>query len=215
MENAYFINTPLYGDLFIEEVLFSYDNIPIIFTCKNKNIRCICVCDDIIKNQSWIITKVNSKVLLDVLHDNISVCKAFELSDDMTTIAERIDGKIKYVTKLYKDIDPMELPDPDEKLEMEEELFSYITLIEFENLCLNLFIDTKEENEYSFTYNIEHTVTVSTASEIFDTLNYPESINYLENVSINYHLQDDVCSFEPIEHSKNALESDINLLNAA
>ncbi|MCD7996352.1 MAG: hypothetical protein LUH21_03865 [Clostridiales bacterium] len=215
MGNAYFINTPLYGDLFLEEILFSYDNIPIVFTCTNEsNIRCICVCDDIIENQSWIITKVDSKVLLDVLHDKISICKAFELSTDKTTIAEKVDGRIIYILKSYEEIDPMELPDPDEKLEMEDELNSYIAAIEFENFCLSLFVDTKEKESYSFTFNIKSTTTVSTSTKISDTLKCLDEFIRSDNIEIDYSPKEDY-NFEPVELSKNALDSDVNLLNAA
>lgn len=217
MKEAYFTNTPLYGDLFLEEVLFPYDNIPIIFTCKTKdNIRCICVCDDIIENQSWIITRISSEVLLAVLYDKISICKAFEISDDNTIIAELVDGEIKYLTKPYKKIDPMELPDPDEKLDMQDELYSFIKLIEFENLHLklDLIIDSKEECNYSYSFNFKSDSNSLDTSNILDTLSCYETISNFCKVSIDY-IPTELDDFVTTAAKKNEIGSDINLLNAA
>lgn len=55
---VYFNNVPQIRDLFLEQVLFSYDYEPIVFTCKdNKLNRYLCICDDIIESRSWIVTE--------------------------------------------------------------------------------------------------------------------------------------------------------------
>ena len=45
----YFKNVPQYGDLEIEKVLFLFDNIPMIFVCRDDKKRYfLCQCVDVI-----------------------------------------------------------------------------------------------------------------------------------------------------------------------
>lgn len=176
MKSAYFEKIPSYGDLYLEQILFLYDNIPIIFTCvTTDHVRFICVCDDIIENQSWIITKIKPDVLLDVLYDRISICKAFELSNENTIVADKINEMVKFESKRYSEIDKCDLPDPDEKLEMQDELYAYIKTIELENLNLQLDLLMEElikDKKDLFTYStstIEYQVDLDYVREINST----------------------------------------------
>lgn len=133
IKETYFKNTPLYGDLYIEKVLFECEYIPIVFTCKNsENIRCLCVCDDIIESESWILIKISNSILLAVLNDDISVCKAFEIEVDDVTVINRINGNINYKVMRYSDIGINELPDVNLKLGMKNSLTSFMRMIMLE-----------------------------------------------------------------------------------
>lgn len=133
MNNIMFKSSPILGDLYLEEVLFSYENNPIVFTCKNKdNVRSFCLCNDSIIEQTWMIKEITNNTLLKVLYDEISICKAFELGDSKVVIAIKEGSDIKYKCKQFNEIDIMELPDPNEKLEMKDELSSFISKIEVE-----------------------------------------------------------------------------------
>ena len=76
MNNIFFDKVPKIGCLYFEEELFSFEDIPIIFVCIDKNkIRYLCVCDDIIEEESWIIVKISNDDLLAVLNDEVTLKK--------------------------------------------------------------------------------------------------------------------------------------------
>lgn len=74
MEMKQFIKTKLFGQLFIDQVLFeSY--IPIIFTCKDESDNifiCVC-CQNNSDGNRWLIGKTNPKTIIKLLKDEISL----------------------------------------------------------------------------------------------------------------------------------------------
>lgn len=67
-------NTPL----FFEEILFEFDNQPMIFVCVNKlNERFFCVCINDIAEEEYLVTKINDAKLLDILYNRIPFYEAF------------------------------------------------------------------------------------------------------------------------------------------
>ena len=126
MNKIYFERVPVIDSLQLEKILFSYENIPILFIWVDKNnIRYLCLCDDLIDEESWIIVPIPTDTLLDVLNNKITVLSAFK--DRKIIIANRgFDEDVKYSIEEYKKIDPDELPLSDQYLEMKEYLSDYI-----------------------------------------------------------------------------------------
>ena len=149
--NLYFKNVPDIDSLFMEQVLFSYERIPIVFVCMdNKENRYLCVCDDIIDEESWLIVKINNSELLEILKDKTTVLSGFK--NKKIIIANRkFNQDIKYDVTEYSNISDDDLPVRDQYLEMKSSLKTYIEKIEYEILCTILrlspsFYDMSDEN---------------------------------------------------------------------
>lgn len=106
------------GNLFIEKVLFEFDKMPIVFVCQNsKRDKYLCVCTDCIVGYSWMITRIERDILINLIKDKISILKAFEETQEKIYIVNKENDE--YVCSKYDfaDIPMDELPDEDEKLE--------------------------------------------------------------------------------------------------
>ena len=128
--NLYFEKIPIIDSLFMEQVLFSYDSIPIVFVCVDKKkTRYLCVCDDVIEEESWLIVEVNNKKLLDILMDESTVLSAF--ANKKVVIASRKSNEnINYNIEEYNNISKDDLPINDQYLEMKNSLKTYIAKIQ-------------------------------------------------------------------------------------
>ena len=114
----YFKSVPKYGDLEIEKVLFLFDNIPMIFICRDDKKRYfLCQCVDVIDKFSWMITPVQKRLLISMVEDEISVLSAFKDSGYDIILADEVKNEIGYRKIPFKNIPLDELPDLDEKLE--------------------------------------------------------------------------------------------------
>ena len=126
----YFKSVPKYGDLEIEKVLFLFDNIPMIFICRDDKKRYfLCQCVDVIDKFSWMITQVQKRLLISMMKDEISVLSAFKDSGYDIILADEIG----YRKIQFKNIPLDELPDPDEKLE-NPDLREYIEQLQQEEI---------------------------------------------------------------------------------
>lgn len=136
--DLFFDNVPHIDSLFMEQVLFSFENIPIVFVCIDKSpSRYLCVCDDIIDEESWLIVKISNIKLLEILNDVSTVLSAFK--DKKVIIANRkFNQNIQYEIIEYNNINKDELPACDQYLEMKNTLKSYIEKVENDILCKNL-----------------------------------------------------------------------------
>ena len=91
----YFKNVPQYGDLEIEKVLFLFDNIPMIFVCRDDKKRYfLCQCVDVIDKFSWMITPVQKRLLISMMKDEISVLSAFKDSGYDIILADEPTGNL-------------------------------------------------------------------------------------------------------------------------
>ena len=114
----YFKSVPKYGDLEIEKVLFLFDNIPMIFICRDDKKRYfLCQCVDVIDKFSWMIIQVQKRLL--IRYDII--------------LADEVKNEIGYRKIQFKNIPLDELPDPDEKLE-NPDLREYIEQLQQEEI---------------------------------------------------------------------------------
>lgn len=130
----YFKNVPQYGDLEIEKVLFLFDNIPMIFVCRDDKKRYfLCQCVDVIDKFSWMIIPVQKRLLISMMKDEISVLSAFKDSGYDIILADEVKNEIGYRKIPFKNIPLDELPDPDEKLE-NPDLREYIEQLQQEEI---------------------------------------------------------------------------------
>lgn len=106
------------GDLELEQVLFEFDKVPILFVCKDREQRdYLCLCTDTIVEATWMITQVNCHLLIDLLEDKIAILDAFKKSDNQIILARRRDGKLIYEIYSFDELPEDELPDSEERLE--------------------------------------------------------------------------------------------------
>lgn len=148
-KKKYFENVPLYGDLcdlYIDKVLFSYDNLPIVFVLKDfKNNYFLSICTDSIFTLDWIITKVSTLTLIGVLKNEIPIFRAFEISKEYNEIiiAQEGEDKIEFSKKFLGEFDDDDLPSKDEYLDAGNKFDEYIEQLSKKNsffsqkICLN------------------------------------------------------------------------------
>lgn len=199
MNKKYFENVPQIGTLKFEEELFSFENIPIVFVCIDKyNNRYLCVCDDIIEEESWIIAKVSKQELLKVLSDEWTILSVFK--DKNIIVANKPFGReMEYIRTEYNKIDPDELPVSDQYLEMKEYLSDYINKID-KSLIINIPMPQFQfyQNDYEQYNMTSHTTHNTFAHKYFYENNQPftKSIDWQINISFQIELE-----YEELEES--------------
>lgn len=106
------------GDLELVQVLFEFDKVPILFVCKDREQRdYLCLCTDTIVEATWMITQVNSHLLIDLLEDKIAILDAYKESQNQIILARRRAGKFIYESYAFDELPEDELPDSEERLE--------------------------------------------------------------------------------------------------
>lgn len=169
MSKLYFNNVPCVGLLVLEKILFSFENIPIVFVCVDADKkRYLCVCDDVIDEESWIIVKISDYKLLRVLNDDETILSAFE--NNHVIVADKAFGEdIRYNEIAYCEIDADELPLCDQYLEMKEYLSEYIDKVRESSLFEGLWFDRLVEYSVKFKYDFENN---SSSYPILSTKDY-------------------------------------------
>lgn len=118
--DPYFENICDIGDLFLDEIFFEFENIPVLFLCRDrdKNIY-LCLCSEIRKVQNWMICKISRNILASMLKDKITIRQAFELLDDKLYIVQYTkDEKLCSKQVPFNEIAEEDLPDKDVYLEI-------------------------------------------------------------------------------------------------
>ncbi len=200
MNNKYFENVPKIGTLYFEQELFSYDKIPIIFVCIDKfNSRYLCVCDDIIDEESWIIRKITNKELLCVLNDENTILSAYKNRN--VIVANKPFGRnVEYIEIEYDKIDRDELPLSDQYLEMKEYLSDYISKIK-NSLLTEFFMQSDFIYQNNINEFLQYTLKVNISQEqfyqnIFDTNECIKTNNPSYRNDLSFKIE-----FEPEEHN--------------
>lgn len=141
MNNVYFKDIPHIHSLSIEQILFSFENVPIIFVCINDSKeRYLCVCDDIIDEESWLIVKISNSKLLAILKDKDTILSAFK-NQNVIIATRRFGEDTIYNFTEYNSISRDELPLSDQYLEMKDNLKEYIQKISNENMYADLDLE--------------------------------------------------------------------------
>lgn len=130
MEMKDFECVPAGGTLYLEKVLFEFDKISMITVCKNdKGKRYLCLCTDVIIQETWMITQITNALLIDLIKDKISILEAYRLSKHPVIIGVRECGQLAYTEYTFDELPEDELLDENEKLE-NPNLESYLQLLE-------------------------------------------------------------------------------------
>lgn len=152
MYNVYFENIPQIGILYLEKELFSFENIPIVFVCVDKkNNRYLCICDDVIEEESWIIVQISDHELLDVIKDNTTVLSAFK-DKNLITASRKMGGTTTYTLTNYKDMNPDDLPLKDQYLEMSDYLSDYVNKLSSNHLTVEVILPDQLSRQTVFEY---------------------------------------------------------------
>lgn len=134
---VFFKKVPQYGDLELEKVLFLFDNIPMIFVCKDdKKGHFLCQCTDVITGFSWMITPISKNLLISMMEDKITILVAFKASGHDIILADEIENEMLYRKIAFKNIPLDELPVTDEKLE-NDNLQEYIEQLQRESVFVS------------------------------------------------------------------------------
>lgn len=113
MNDPYFDHVVQVGQLYLEDIFLEYESEPILFTCHDRlNQTYHCLCSDIRHGQKWIITKCNTKILKDLLTEEIDIVTAFLKQPKAIVIDMDMNGKEKSYEINIKEIDPLDLPKP-------------------------------------------------------------------------------------------------------
>lgn len=133
MQNRYFQNIPEIEELKPERILFSFEQIPIVFVCTDCRLtRYLCICTDPLQGPSWMLVPISESDLLSVLRDRITVLHAFRISPADIIMVDCLDGVQTVRSVKYNEISPSELPSQDQYLEMQPYLTLYIAQLEKE-----------------------------------------------------------------------------------
>ena len=131
-KEPYFEDVPCFGDLYLEKILFQ-DECPIFFTLCNSEgeQRFIGVCCEIRGEQRWLVATINTKTIIELLSDDITIREAFE-ADNQAYIS--IVWKPDYEKEKYKfysrfDVPRNDLPSGGVHFQAEGEFDDYIRLL--------------------------------------------------------------------------------------
>ena len=113
-----FYKSQRYGQLNIEKVLFEFEGEPIVFICKNnRRSRFVCVNTGYGFEPSWIVAKANITTIIRMLKDEISVLDTISKTADKVLLLKENKMGLEAIYLAYNDIDPMELPDDNAKVQ--------------------------------------------------------------------------------------------------
>lgn len=114
----YFKGVSEIGDLQLNQVLFEFDKTPILFVCKDEEKRdYLCLCTDMIIEETWMITQISCRGLIDLIEDKISILEAYQRSENEIILAKRQGKAMTYKKYSFALLPEDELPDEKEKLE--------------------------------------------------------------------------------------------------
>ena len=169
---------------------------------KNKS-RYLCVCDDIIDEESWIIVKISNNELLDVINDECTVLSVYK-NKSVIVANKPFEKEINYVLTEYNDIDEDELPLNDQYLEMKEYLTDYINKIKNSSVSLTLPLHLFDKNnfeQYIFDLTISNEQILQSFYKAYEELsmnitNSDTKISFQAEVEIEYETNDNMNSEE-------------------
>lgn len=110
----YFKDTP-YGNLFIDEVLFKFDDIPVIFTLKSSNWGLFLgYCSEVCMLPKYIFVKTTDMVIQSLKSGELSYYHAFKLAAEGCIFLIYNRDKHIYLSTIVNinDIDSVDIPAP-------------------------------------------------------------------------------------------------------
>lgn len=87
MNSLYFQNVNSIGNLYLDYIFIEFESEPVIFTCRDdSNNLYLCLCSEIRNEQKWIVTKVNTKTLWELVYDKLDIASAFLIKSSIVSI---------------------------------------------------------------------------------------------------------------------------------
>ena len=120
-------------DLQLDKVLFAYEQIPVVFVCKNEKCYLGVCTNSLFGEYSFLLAVIQLGTLLKVLKDEIPVDKAFELAENnIIEVDWNIDTNEVEVRKQHKyaELSEDDLFDKGIYLERQEYSVNYIKVLE-------------------------------------------------------------------------------------
>lgn len=150
VKNIYFEKIHNVGDLYLEKIFLEFENIPILFTCRDINNRLyLCLCSEIRGIQKWTVVRTKASVLISMIKDEITIYNVFEKSENNILLLsyKRGNKEIKCESMIFEDIDELNFPDRNEFLEDYNTFQSYIRELEkssdYSDSCCDYKINKK------------------------------------------------------------------------
>lgn len=143
--NPYFQGVPGVGDLEFKYCFYCLER-PMLFVCTdNNNDYYLCSCYELFPELGWIIAKISTELLMDMINDNVSLADVFKQCNDKyiatwtngdkyETIkkVENFDSEILPMLGAYLDMEDNEYGDFISELESVEQYFDDI-IFEYKN----------------------------------------------------------------------------------
>lgn len=113
MSKLYFENVVEIGNLYLDYIIYEFENEPILFICKSENCNLyLCLCSEIRYEQKWIIVKCNPSILEKLAKKEIDIANAFLSSNDAIIIKMNLNGVEESSIVEMGNIDRLDLPEP-------------------------------------------------------------------------------------------------------
>lgn len=230
---AFFQDIPQIGDLYLEHVLLSFENEPILFVSSNEKSKIfLCFCSEIRGIQRWVVSESSIVILKDLINREIDIYSALGYrTDEFKYIIElKIDGSEECKPIQFNDIDELDLPTPHVYLEYFDKDLAYDFIKNYEAMIGNkmVFEDDKYKMTIQSSYSNKVQRTVNRILErslvqyyfldvkvVSKNRQQPQYANnniideivktMLENTSVQYHLSDIIFKYQDNEQSQCSL----------
>ena len=114
MHDLYFENVASIGNLYLDYVMFSFENEPIVFICSDDKYNpYLCLCSEIRIEQKWIITKCSTTILKRLETKEIDLRSALRANDTVMVITVSTNSKEKSKVLKLCELDDLDFPEPD------------------------------------------------------------------------------------------------------
>lgn len=181
---TFFTNIKNLGDLILEETLFEFENMPMITICVDKNFeRYLCLCTDPLFTFTWIIAKIETDVLINLIKTEIDVCTAFKSSVSSIYLVKETDTSNAQIYKSFEDLPKNELPSP--TLDLRDcYLDCYLEFLKNENKNTERSFSCKLDSYYITEQPLTQQVTDDCKSSINFTENFKE-LSIISDIAYN------------------------------
>lgn len=114
MDKLYFKNVVTVGNLYLEYILFEFENEPILFICSDDlSNTYLCVCSDFRGHMRWVVARCPVNILRMLLRRRLTINSAFRLPNNVVVIDRDNKGNETSALIDRQFINPLDLPDPE------------------------------------------------------------------------------------------------------
>ncbi|MDC7291382.1 hypothetical protein NXH76_26735 [Blautia schinkii] len=111
MNDIYFDNVFKIGKLYLEHILYEFEQEPILFLCTGESGDLyLCLCSDFRYGQKWIAVRCSLSTLKSLIDEEIDIVSAFIKQETAILITMDVQGNESSSFIDIKDVDPLDLP---------------------------------------------------------------------------------------------------------